>query len=191
MLTKQIILASASPRRKLLFEELNLDFIIEPSSYAEDMTLDLSPSELVKHLALGKAKDVAAKHQNSLVIGADTIVVLNGKIYGKPKDRQDAIQILSELNGTKHSVFTGFAIIDTDTKKTTTGAVESFVYFKNNTLEEIEKYVDTDLPFDKAGAYAIQDPHFNLLEKTEADRDNIIGLPLKELSQSLKEFYGQ
>jgi len=191
MSIKQIILASASPRRKLLFEKLNLNFIVEPSSYVEDMTLNLPPPELVKHLALGKATDIATKHQNAIIIGADTIVVLNNKIYGKPKDRQDAINILSELNNTKHSVFTGFAIIDTDTQKTITGAVESFVYFKNNTQDEIEKYVDADLPFDKAGAYAIQDPHFTLMEKMEGDHDNIIGLPLNELRQSLQAFYGQ
>jgi septum formation protein len=183
-----IILASNSPRRKELLKKINLDFIIDPSNYQEDMTLDLTPQELVKELSLGKAKEVSLRHPNDIIIGADTIIEYKGEVIGKPFDRQEAIKILSKLNNDKNHVITGYTIIDVKNNKTISRAVSSTVIFKNNSLSQIKKYVDLDKPFDKAGAYAIFDPHNNLIKKIIGDKDSITGLPLKNLISDLRQF---
>lgn len=182
-----IILASNSPHKKRLMEKLGIEFVVEPSNYEEDHTLNFFPTDLAIELSRGKALDVASRHDDAIVIGADTIVDFNGEIIGKHYNRENAIKALTKLNNTSHSVITAYTIIDTKTGKTVSKAITSTVTFKNNSPEDIEKYVDLDKPFDKAG-YAIEDPHFNLALEINGDEDAIIGLPVKDLALDLKQF---
>jgi len=185
---KQLILASTSPRRKEILSKTRLDFTTEASDYEEDMTLDLPPNELVQELSLGKAKDVATKHENAIVIGADTIVVFNDKILGKPTSEQHAKEILQMLSGQENDVWTGFTIIDTKTNKTVSKAIRTRVFFRDLTEQEIDSYIATGEPMDKAGAYGIQDLASIFIEKIEGDYFNIMGFPLFAVVQTLKDF---
>ncbi len=184
---KQIILASGSPRRKELLEKAGLEFIVDPSSYEEELDSNLEPNELVKQLSLGKANDIASRHENAVIIGADTIIVFEGKILGKPKDENDARETLSRLSGQVHSVITGFTLIDTGTGKILSKSVETKVYFKELTPQEIDDYVKSGEPLDKAGSYAIQGLGAKLVDEIEGDFDNVVGLPINEVVKSLKE----
>jgi nucleoside triphosphate pyrophosphatase len=185
---KRIILASASPRRKELLEKIGLKFEVEPSNYAEDMHSTLSPDELARAMSLEKAKVVAGKHKNAIVIAADTFIVFRGKILGKPNTSAEARRMLMRLRGKCHSVITGFTIVDTDKDKVLTKSVETVVYIKNLTPEEIDAYVKSGEPLDKAGAYAIQGLGSVIVEKIEGDYFNVIGLPVSVLAEGLKEF---
>ena len=166
---KTIILASGSPRRKELLEKIGLKFKVVKGDYQEDMDSHKTPEDLVTFLSFEKARAVAKTHKNSLVIGADTIVVCNGKVLGKPKNQEDAKGMLKTLSGKMHSVITGFTVIDTDTNKTISKSVETKVYFKKLDPEEIDAYVKTGEPMDKAGAYAIQGVGSAFIEKIEGD----------------------
>ena len=185
---KRIILASASPRRKELLEIIGLRFEVEPSDYAEDMRSGLRPDELARAISLGKAKAVATRHKNAIVIAADTFIVFRGKIMGKPGTEAEARKMLKSLRGKPHSVITGFTILDTDNDKVFTKSVETVVYIKNLASEEIEAYVKSGEPLDKAGAYAIQGSGSVIVERIEGDYFNVIGLPLCALAEGLKEF---
>jgi septum formation protein len=185
---KIIILASTSPRRKELLEKIGLKFEVEPSNYVEDMHSGLSPDELARVISLGKAKAVACRHKNAIVIAADTFIVLKGKIMGKPGTEAEARKMLMRLRGKSHSVVTGFTILDTDNDKVLTKSVETVVHIKNLTSEEIEAYVKSGEPLDKAGAYAIQGLGSIIVERIEGDYFNVIGLPLGALAEGLKEF---
>ncbi len=186
----KIILASASPRRKELLEKTGVPFIVEVSDYEEDMNLKLKPLELAKELSMGKAEAVVKKHEGeeAVIIGADTFVVLNDKILGKPHTPEKAKEMIKEMSGRVHSVITGFTIIDAKSGKKISKAVESKVYFRRLTGKEIEDYVSTGEPLDKAGAYAIQEAGSVLIEKIEGDYTNIVGLPLPSLIEELKNF---
>lgn len=183
---KSIILASASPRRKKLLKRLGIKFKVEPSDYKEDMKLKLKPKALAKYLSKEKAKAVAKNHKNSIIIGADTFIVLKGKILGKPQTATNAKRMLKNMSGKPHSVITGFTIIDTKRKKTISNAIESRVYFKKLTKKEIDDYVKSREPLDKAGAYAIQEGGAAMIEKVDGDYFNVVGLPLKDLAETLK-----
>ena len=185
---KKIILASASPRRKELLEKIGLKFEVEPSNYAEDMRSRLSPGELAKSISLEKAKVVASKHKNAIVIAADTFIVFRGKIMGKPGTEAEARKMLMMLRGKSHSVITGFTILDTDRNKVLTKSVETIIHIKNLTPEEIDAYVKSKEPLDKAGAYAIQGLGSVIVERIEGDYFNVMGLPLSALAEGLKEF---
>lgn len=187
---RKIILASISPRRKKLLEELKIPFEVEASSYIEDNNLDLDPLELAKALSAGKAEDVAQKHKDEevLIIGADTFIVLDGKVMGKPYTSERAKEMIKELSGRAHSVITGFTIVDAKSGRKVSKAVESKVYFRKLTDKEIEDYVSTGEPLDKAGAYAIQEAGSVLIEKSEGDYTNIVGLSLPALIEELKKF---
>lgn len=185
---KQIILASASPRRKEILERVGLIFKVDPSNIKEDLNLDLEPLELAKYLSLQKAQDVAKRYKDAVIIGADTFVLLNGEILGKPKTKENAKKMLTELSGKCHLVITGFTIIDTKLNKVVTKSAETKVYFKKMSDKEIEDYVETNEPLDKAGAYAIQEKGGIFVEKIEGDFFNIVGLPLFSLIEELKEF---
>lgn len=185
---KEIILASASPRRREILSLTGLPFKIEASPFEEDITLNLPPDKLVEHLSLGKAEAVAKNRQNAVVIGADTIVDLEGKILGKPKDLEGARQTLKLLSGRPHEVITGYTIFDTDSGKTLSKSVSTKVYFKPLSKEDIEGYLKTGELMDKAGSYAIQGLGAVLIEKIEGDYFNVMGLPLCSLIQSLKDF---
>jgi septum formation protein len=185
---KTIILASASPRRKELLEKTGLKFEVEPSNYEENISPELEPHELAKWLSLEKAKLVAKNHQNALVIAADTFIVFEGKILGKPATETEAKKMLETLSGKQHSVITGLTIIDTETNKAISKSVETKVYIRKLTSKEIEAYVKSKEPLDKAGAYAIQGLGSVIVEKIEGDYFNVIGLPLSALAESLKGF---
>jgi septum formation protein len=185
---RTIILASSSPRRKELLEKIGLKFTVVPSDYPEDLRSDLKPESLVKAISLGKATRVAKNYPNAIIIAADTIGVIRGKIIGKPHTAAEAIKMLQTLSGKSHRVITGLTIIDSSTNKIHTCSVETRVYMREMSREEIQNYVNTGEPLDKAGAYAIQGLGSIIVEKIIGDYYNVIGLPLNALAESLKNF---
>lgn len=185
---KKIILASASPRRKEILEITGLKFKVCVSDYEEDLALSLRPRELARFLSRKKAEVVARKFSNSIIIAADTFIVFNKKLLGKPHTDKEAEKMLTMLNGKAHAVITGFTIWDTVTGKKISRSVETNVYFKKLSKEEIRAYVRSKEPLDKAGAYAIQGLGAVFIEKIEGDYFNVVGLPLCALMDSLKKF---
>jgi septum formation protein len=185
---KKIILASASPRRKELLEKIGLKFEVEPSDYEEKISPGIEPHKLAKTLSLKKAGMVAGNYKNALVIAADTFIVIDNEILGKPVTQIEARRMLETINGRQHSVITGFTIVDTENGKAITRSLETKVYIRKLTSKEIDAYVETNEPLDKAGAYAIQGLGSVIVEKIEGDYFNVIGLPLSALTESLKEF---
>jgi len=185
---KAIILASASPRRKELLEQIGLSFTVEPSNYQENIRFDLEPHDLARALSLEKARLVARNHRNALVIAADTFIAFEGKILGKPRTETEAKEMLETMSGKPHSVITGFTIIDADSNKTVSRSVETRVHLRKLGSDEIDAYVRSKEPLDKAGAYAIQGLGSVIVERIEGDYSNVIGLPLSALAESLKEF---
>ncbi len=185
---KKIILASSSPRRKELIKRLGIKFNIDPSNYEEDMSLELKPHELTRYLSKEKAKDVAKRYRNAIIIAADTLNFLEGKILCKPKTLSEARKMLKDTSGKCQSVITGFTIIDTKTKKSVSKSVETKVYFKRITSREIDNYLKKGESLDKAGACAIQGFGCVLIKKIEGDYYNVVGLPLSTLVDELKRF---
>ncbi len=185
---KKIILASASPQRKKLLEQIGLEFEVEPSNHIEVTSSTLKPHQLARLLSYEKAVAVAGKCHNAIVIAADTFIVCQGKIMGKPHTEAEARGMLAALSGKTHSVITGFTIIDADKNKIVTQSVETKVSMKKLTPAEIDAYVTSGEPLDRAGAYAIQGLGAVLAEKIEGDYFNVVGLPLSALAESLKEF---
>ncbi len=185
---KTIILASASPRRKELLEKIGLKFTVDPSDCAEDNNAGLEPHELVRQISVSKANAVAARHQDVIIIAADTIGMIGDKIMGKPHTEKEAAKMLREISGKTHLVVTGFTVLDTITKQQITRTVDTTVYIKQLTGEEIAAYVKTGEPLDKAGAYAIQGKGAVIVDKIEGDYYNVMGLPLSALVETLKEF---
>ena len=181
----RVILASASPRRKELFKRLGVPFEVLPSRIKETLPkYSDNPKNLAKKIALLKAKAVAKKIKGGLVVGADTIVVLNKKIIGKPKNLTDAKQILSQLSGSTHYVITGIAIIDTARNKTRTCAVSTKVKMKKMTQKQIGYFAKKHL--DKAGAYAVQEEGDEFIQDLEGSFSNVVGLPLEKLQKIFK-----
>jgi septum formation protein len=185
---KKIVLASSSPRRKEILEKTGLAFTIDADETPEDLSRALPPRELVGQIATEKAQRVAARHKNAVIIAADTIGVLGEKIIGKPHSPATAREMLRDLSGKAHLVVTGFCIIDTVTGKTAVDTVETTVYFKELSSDEIDAYVATGEPLDKAGAYAIQGRGAALVDRIEGDYYNVVGLPLNTLMEALKGF---
>lgn len=178
-----IILASASPRRKELLEKICDNFIVEPCDVEEIQNADNPKNLAIKNAEL-KAKFIAAQHENDILIGADTIVTLNGKIFGKPDGEVGAKKMLRELSGKKHEVITGLAICTE--KKIFTAAEVTEVFFGEMTDEEISDYVATGEPLDKSGSYALQGGAAKFIEKIHGDWSNVVGLPLYRLRQLAK-----
>ena len=185
---KTIILASASPRRKELLKQIGLKFKVVPSEYEESLDSGLDPHELAQRLSLEKANSVARIQPDALVIAADTLGVLNGKVLGKPHTESEARKMLAMLSGKAHSVITGFTIMDAATNKSLTRTVETRVYLRKLTSGEIDAYVKSGEPLDKVGGYAIQGLGAVIVERIEGDYFNVVGLPLRALAESLKEF---
>lgn len=185
---KKIILASASPRRKELLEKTGLKFRVVKSRYKEGVNRRLSPRQVAVSLSLGKAKAVAKKYKDTIIIAADTFIVFKGKILGKPKTAAKAKEMLRKMSGKLHSVITGFTILDTQKNKVVSQSVETKVYFKKLKPAEIDFYVKSKEPLDKAGAYAIQGLGPMLIEKIEGDYFNVVGLPIASLLEDLKKF---
>jgi len=186
--TKIIILASASPRRKEILAKTGLKFKVDESAYEEKIVTGLKPDSLARFLSCGKAREVARRHRNALVIAADTIVVSRGRLFAKPRTGEEAREMLNTLSGKAHSVITGFTIIDTESKRELSRAVKSKVFFKRLSRGEIDAYIRSGEPLDKAGAYGIQGLGAVLIKKIEGDFFNVVGLPLNALSESLKKF---
>ena len=182
-----IILASASPGRKELMTTAGIDFSVKVADIAEKIPEGAKPYEAVMSLALQKAQAVAADNQDDIVIGADTIVVLDNEILGKPKDKNDAKRMLAELSGKAHSVYTGVAIIKG--KKIKSFFDETRVEFYHLSEKEIDCYVETGEPMDKAGAYGIQGRGCLLVKKIDGDYFNVVGLPVSKLYRELSDFY--
>lgn len=185
---KKLFLASASPRRKELLELIGLDFEVVPSDYEENLNLKNNPAGIVRNLALGKAKNVAEKVENGIVIGSDTVVVLKGKILGKPKTKEDAKEMLNDISDRKLEVYSGVALVEAESNRFLTDYVVSEVKIKKLSKEEIENYVASGEPLDKAGAFGIQGKGALIVKSIKGDYFNIVGLPLFKLSEMLKEF---
>lgn len=186
------ILASASPRRKQLLKQLIPDFAILPAKGEERVNGTLTPSALVMELAKQKASEIAktSEAQGKAVLGADTIVVQDNEVLGKPKDETDAVRMLSALSGRSHEVYTGVCIIYPDEVSKKTVTVTDYacteVIFNALSQKEILDYVKTGSPMDKAGAYGIQDG--NLVARIEGSFSNVVGLPLELCDKMLKDY---
>jgi septum formation protein len=185
---KQFILASGSQGRKEILERAHVDFTVDVSNYEEDMTLDMPPAELAQFLSKGKATDVATRHENAVILGADSFAVFNGQLLGKPHTLERAKEMLTMLSGQRHSFVTGFTIIDTDSGKEYTSSVETQVYFKEITPADIDGYLAKDDVLNKAGAYTIQGLGGMFITKIEGSFSNVVGLPMMEVAQALREF---
>jgi len=186
---QRIILASKSPRRKKLLEEYGLLFDIIPSNVNESIDYNYyNDVDIAKSLAESKADDVARALDSGIVIGADTIVSMDGIVLGKPKDKDEAFEMLSMLNNNKHKVITGITVIDVKAKKKIVDHEQTFVKFGNITKKKILDYIDTKEPYDKAGAYGIQGKGTLFVEKIEGCYNNVVGLPLYKLFKILDGF---
>lgn len=188
----RIILASASPRRKNLLIQLGFQFEVIPSSIDENIP-ETNPVDLVETLAFRKAAKVAGSCSNSLVIGADTIVVQDNEVLGKPENKEQAIEMLSKLSDVSHTVFTGVSllIVDEDgkTRAEKTFHEQTKVFFSALSEHEIEQYIASGSPLDKAGAYGIQDDMGALfVKRIEGDYYNVVGFPLNRFYNEIKKF---
>ena len=183
-----IILASASPRRKELLNQARIPFIIRPSDFDEALEMTGSPAEIAEELAYFKALDVAEKTSRGLILGADTIVVLDDVVFGKPTDDKEAFLMLSSLSGREHSVITGVALIDSEKGNVKKCHELTKVRFAELTPEEIKYYISTGEPEGKAGAYAVQGIGAMLVESIEGCYSNVVGLPLMKLRKMLEDF---
>jgi len=184
-MSSRLILASRSPRRYELLKQVGLDFEVVPSRVIEDFVHTESPQDHVIRLAEAKAQDVAKGYPDRWVIAADTIVYINGSILGKPKNRKEAIEMLHNLSGQEHWVMTGFSVCHLEKGKNDKEAVQTAVKMKTLDPTEMEWYVQTGEPFDKAGGYAIQGIGSFMIESIRGSYTNVVGLPLCELVQML------
>ncbi|MGZ3568168.1 MAG: Maf family protein [Thermodesulfobacteriota bacterium] len=185
-MSSRLILASKSPRRSELLRQVGLEFEVVPSGVKEDFVQGESPQEHVIRLAQAKAGDVGSEYPEHWVIAADTIVCINGSILGKPNNRQEALEMLRCLSGQEHWVLTGFAVCHLAKGEADQEAVQTTVKMKSLTPAEMEWYVKTGEPFDKAGGYGIQRTGSFMIESIQGSYTNVVGLPLCELIQMLK-----
>ena len=198
---KKIILGSASPRRRELLSQIGIGFTVRVSE-KEEVYHSETPEEIVKELALMKAENVASEisegqqdptvreEEDFVIIGADTVVVLDQKILGKPADGEDAFRMLKSLQGRAHEVYTGVAVLCCKEGKIQTArshAVKTAVYVHEMTDEEIHGYIATGEPADKAGAYGIQGTFAKYIDRVDGDYYNVVGLPVSYVYQTLKD----
>lgn len=187
---KKIILASGSPRRKEILERVGVEFDIVVSDIEEVVREGESPETVVGALAFEKATHVASQcEEGSIVIASDT-VVFKDKILGKPKDEQDAFDMLQSLRNDEHSVYTGICIIEVGTHHKIVDFVKTKVFTKNYSDEKIKRYIETGEVWGKAGAYAIQGYGATLVDYIEGDYLNIVGLPLSKLESMMVQHFG-
>jgi septum formation protein len=186
--SRKYILASKSERRKNLLKQIGLDFISVDSKVEEINSGNYSPLDVIRFNAINKSKIISSNYKNEIIISADTIVVLDDKILNKPEDEQQARDYLKMLSNKIHLVFTGFNLIDTSNKKGIFDYEITKVHFRNLHKDEIDFYVETYKPLDKAGAYGIQDDFGCLfIDKIEGDYYNVVGLPLVKMYENLKK----
>ena len=188
---KNIILASNSPRRRKLLENIGLRFDVVPDNTPEPKDESMQPFELVMFLAKFKGDNVASSvTDDSLIISADTVVAINGEILGKPHSRDEAFEMLSKLSGNTHCVYTGVYVLDKSTGKSVNFYEKTEVSFKSLDIDEINDYINTEEPMDKAGAYGIQNIGSIFVEGINGDYFNVVGLPVCSLCKLLKENFG-
>jgi len=178
---RSIILASQSPRRKSLLQQVGLSFSVIPSLIEENPIFHGSPEQYVKNLSAQKAAEVSERHPGCWVIGADTIVLSAGGVLGKPRNRSNARNMLIQLSGKTHAVLTGYTICCKANKTRFSETVKTEVTFKNLTDAEIEWYINTEEPFDKAGAYGIQGIGMFMVKWINGSYTNVVGLPVCEV----------
>ena len=180
----RIILASASPRRKEILSRLNIDFEVKPSKIIEPIYKDdISPLKYCKNLSKLKANEIYKKHNDTLIIGADTIVVINKEVLGKPLNKKNAYAMLIKLSGKYHEVITAVTVIYNNIFHTFSNST-MVKFFKLNE-REILKYINTSSPYDKAGSYGIQDYSSIFVEKINGCYDNVLGFPLSKFNKEL------
>ncbi len=175
----RLVLASASPRRVELLGSLGLDFDVVASMADEDVDPLTDPRSMVEELARRKASAVAERYRGSVVLGADTVVCVDGKVLGKPRDAEDAVRMLQSLQGREHTVYTGVCVKLLDEAIEEAASEETFVRFAPMSGSDIEKYVESKEPMDKAGAYAIQGLGSIFITGITGDYSNVVGLPLR------------
>jgi septum formation protein len=188
MSATNIILASNSPRRRELLRQIGLTFTIDPADVDEQVLQGESPETYAVRVAVDKARVAATRADHGIVIAADTIVVLNDMILGKPVDVSDAERMLSMLSGRMHRVITGLAIVNAENGRTLTRSAITRVWFRQLSSDEIASYAKSKEPLDKAGAYGIQEKGALLVERIEGCYFNVVGLPLVVLGEMMKEF---
>lgn len=188
---KKIILASQSPRRRMLLENIGLKFTILVDDAEEKKNADWTPQETVLRLSAQKAENVARRiKEPAIVIGADTVVAIEGEILGKPEDEAVAEKMLTQLSDRTHAVFTGVTVLDTAAEKRQCFYEETKVRFRPLSREEIRRYIASGEPMDKAGAYGIQNLGALFVEGIEGDYFNVVGLPVCRLASVLAAQFG-
>ncbi|MGM0378901.1 MAG: nucleoside triphosphate pyrophosphatase [Bacillota bacterium] len=186
----EIILASKSKRRKSILKKLNLNFKVKGSNIKEKISKRLTPKENVMSIAFQKGIDVAKKNKDSLVIAADTIVVTkDDEILGKPNNESKALKVLKKLNNTYHYVYTGYCLINYSENKKIIEYQKTKVFFNNNDIFELKKYISKYNVLDKAGGYGIQEHGALLVENINGDYYNIVGLPINKINKQLKKYF--
>ncbi len=182
----QIILASASPRREHLLREMGLRFTVVRPSEVEELLSGAAPDVVAMQNAQRKARAVAGRHPDSVVLGADTIVVLEGQLFGKPRDLEEATQMLGQLAGQPHEVVTGVCLLHRALDLELTFAETTRVWMRPLTRRQIAEYLGKINPLDKAGAYAIQEHGAGIVERIEGSYHNVMGLPTERLAATLE-----
>lgn len=185
-MSMRFIVASASPRRKEILKNAGYNFEVIVSKADESLVSDITPEQAVSQLAKRKALSVAENNKGAVVLGCDTVVALDGEILGKPESREQAMQMLKQLSGRTHIVYTGVCITDSQKEETFVSATE--VEFYPLSVETIGSYAATNEPDDKAGAYGIQGYGSVLVKKINGDYLTVVGLPLSETARALKRF---
>ncbi|AQX53605.1 septum formation inhibitor Maf [Bacillus sp. VT 712] len=184
-MNKELILASGSPRRKELLQQLHIPFSVHVSNVDEKVNHNYSPSEVVMDLALQKASDVATLYPNHIVLGSDTVVVYKDSILGKPASEAEAVKTLEMLSGKKHQVLTGVALVEGEQVQTFYEKTD--VEFWPLTVDEITQYVRTGEPMDKAGSYGIQGLGAMFVKSIQGDYFSVVGLPLSRTIRELRK----
>lgn len=183
-----IILASASPRRKDLLTSLGLRFIVDPADVEEELVHEAEPARQALHLAQWKAQHVSARYRRGVVIGADTIVVIDNRVLNKPSGPAEAVTMLATLAGRTHRVITAVAVADADSGRCESAYQTTLVTFRPLSHQQIARYIATGEPFDKAGGYGIQGLGSLLVARIEGCYPNVVGLPLVTLAELLTSF---
>jgi len=182
-----LILASASPRRRELLELIGLNFDVVPGDVDEAFREGETPQDHVRRLSREKAEAVSERYPDAWVLGADTVVVADGEVLGKPRTRDEARSMLCKLSGKAHQVYSGFTLLKKKGGTVFTDSVESTVTFKELSPEEMEWYIETDEPYDKAGGYAVQGMGAALIREIHGSYTNVVGLPLCEVVDALRQ----
>ena len=189
MKAPKLILASQSPRRRILLKQIGLSFTVRPSEVNEDLLDHESPEHNAKRIALSKAEEIGKKSRSGIVIGADTIVVLGKKILGKPRTPAEARRMLRTLSGRMHTVYTAFALVDASSGRQVVDVEKTKVWFRKLSSSEIASYVASGSPMDKAGAYGIQDDYGAVfVRRIEGCFYNVVGFPLTRFYMTLQKF---